>query len=62
MTITILLLIIIIVATTIIIMIITIVIIIIHDSGRQHIMMDGTQALEPDRSGSGSQFHHLLAV
>lgn len=59
---TILLLIISIVTTIIIIMIITIIIITIRDSGRQHFMMDGTQALEPDRSGLGSQFHHLQAV
>ena len=40
----------------------TIIIITIRDSGRQHFMMDGTQALEPDGSGLGSQFHHLRAV
>lgn len=60
-TITILLLIIII-TTIIIIMTNTIIVTIIHDSGRQHFMMDGTQALEPDRSGLGSQFHRLLVV
>ena len=61
-TITILLLIIIIITTIIIIMTKTIIVTIIHHSGGQHFMMDGTQTLEPDGSGLGSQFHHLLAV